>query len=337
MKNIIPALIFIPAVLFGGDFTKVGTAAAQFLKIGVGARGAAMGDAFVAVADNVDALYWNPAGITNIHSIALDVGYSQWFAEIAHNYAGFAVPLSEYDVIGISITGLSTPEQEVTTVEQPEGTGLYYKVSDLAIGLSYARVLTDRFSVGVTAKYIQQNAYNESASTFAIDFGTSLQTGFYGLAIGMAVTNFGGGLQLEGRDLISISDINKSISGEYNPTSNLSTEQWPLPLNFRVGVALDIVGKNNPVFISDEHRFTLAVDGNHPNDNAERANIGGEYGWNEILFLRAGYKINYDAEKWTFGAGLKSNISDIHFTFDYALVDYNALGKVSRFSVGIKF
>jgi hypothetical protein len=337
MIKIILVLALMPAALFGGDFSKVGTAGAQFLKIGVGARGSAMGEAFVAVTSDVDALYWNPAGITKLHTISLSVSHSQWFADIAHDFAGLVVPLSENDLIGISAIGLNTPEQEVTTVEQPEGTGIYYKVSDLAIGVSYARALTDRFSVGITAKYIQENLYNESASTFAVDFGTLLQTGFYGLVIGMSVTNFGGNLQLEGRDLISTSDINKSISGEYNPNSSLSTEQWPLPLNFRVGVALDIVGKNNPVFLSDEHRFTLAIDGNHPNDNVERANIGGEYGWDETFFLRAGYKINYDVEKWTFGAGVKANIADAHLTFDFAYVDYNDLGKVSRFSVGLNF
>jgi hypothetical protein len=330
-------MTFIPAVLFAGEFSKVGTTAAQFLKISQGVRGAAMGDAFVAVANDVDALYWNPAGLTRINEISLDISHSQWFADISHNYAGFAVPLTENDFIGISAVGLSTPEQEVTTVEQPDGNGIYYKVSDIAIGVSYARVLTDRFSVGVTVKYIQQNAYNESANTFALDFGTLLRTGFYGLVIGMSITNFGGNLQLEGRDLISTSDINTSISGEYNPSSNLSTEEWPLPLNFRIGAAIDILGKKDPVFQSEEHRFTLAIDGNHPNDNNERANIGGEYAWNETLFLRTGYKIGYDVEKWTFGAGVKTKLADTQFIFDFAYVDYNDLGKVSRFSIGVQF
>jgi hypothetical protein len=337
MKKIILILMVIPFVSFGGEFSKVGTAAAQFLKIGVGARSAAMGEAYVAVANNVDAMYWNPAGITKIQAISLNVSHSQWFADIAHNYIGLAVPISESDVIGLSAIGLSAPEQEVTTVEQPEGAGIFYQVSDLAIGVSYARTLTDRFSVGVTAKFIQQNAYNESANAFAIDLGTSLQTGFHGLVIAMSVSNFGGNLKLEGRDLISTSDVNKNISGEYNPSSNLSTEQWSLPLNFRVGVAMDVVGKNDPFFTSGEHRFTVAIDGNHPNDNVERANIGGEYGWNETLFLRAGYKINYDVEKWTFGAGVKINIETQQISFDYALVDYNDLGKVSRLSVEFGF
>ncbi|MFZ4619193.1 MAG: PorV/PorQ family protein [Bacteroidota bacterium] len=331
------ALIILQNTSIAGDFSKVGTSAAQFLKIGVGARSSAMGDAAAATSTSVDALYWNPAGLSLIQTISLSVSHNQWFADISHNYIGLAVPVTASDVLGISVVGLSAPEQEVTTIEQPEGTGVFYQVSDLAVGLTYSRILTDRFSVGFTAKYIQQNAYNESANTLAIDVGTRLQTGFHGMVIAMAVTNFGGNLKLEGRDLISTSDVNRNLSGDYNPSSNLTTEQWSLPLNFRVGIALDVVGKGDPFFLSDEHRVTLAIDANHPNDNTERANIGLEYGWNETIFLRSGYKVNYDAERWTFGAGVNVNIADEHFTLDYALVDYNNLGKVTRFSVGMDF
>lgn len=339
MKKIITLIIFITLPVSGlcGGFSKVGTAAAQFLKIGVGARAVGMGETFVAVANDVNALYWNPAGIANLKSISVGVSHSQWFAGILHNYAGMAIPLSESDVLGISALSLSTNEQEVTTVEQPEGTGVFYDVSDIAIGLSYARALTDRFSVGVTAKYIQQTAHNVSASTVALDIGTYLRTGFHNLIIAMCVSNFGGNMQLEGRDLITLADINKGISGEYNPDARLKTEPWPLPLNFRVGIAMDVIGGADPIFQSKYHRLTMALDGNHPNDNLERVNVGGEYSWNDTFFARFGYKINYDIEKWTFGAGVKLDVGNQQVGFDYALVDYNDLGKVSRFSLELRF
>lgn len=339
MKKIIIIfiLLLLPASSFCGDFSKVGTAAAQFLKIGVGARPVGMGESFAAVANDVNALYWNPAGITNLKTISVSVSHSQWFAEIFHNYAGIVIPFGDADAIGISATALSTNEQEVTTVEQPEGTGVFYSVNDIAIGLSYARALTDRFSVGVTAKYIQQDAYNETANTFALDIGTYLRTGFHNLVIAMCVSNFGGSMQLEGRDLIILADINKGISGEYNPDARLKTEPWPLPLNFRIGIAMDVLGGNDPLFESDDHRFTMAIDGNHPNDNNERLNIGGEYSWQEAFFVRAGYKINYDVEKWTFGAGVKLDVGSQQVGFDYAFVDYYELGKVSRFSLELRF
>ena len=232
---------------------------------------------------------------------------------------------------------LNTSEQEVTTVEKPDGAGVFYTVSDLAIGLSYARSLTDRFSVGVSAKYIQQIAYNESASTMAIDIGTTLRTGFHNLVIGMCVSNFGGTMKLEGTDLIALADINKSIGGEYNPDARLKTEPFPLPLNFRVGIAMDVLGGKDPLLASESHRFTLALDGNHPNDNNERVNIGGEYAWDETLFARFGYKINYDTEKWAAGAGVKVKVGSQRLAFDYALADFGDLGKVSRISLELQF
>jgi len=339
MKKIFTFILIIslPVTCFAGGFSKVGTAVAQFLKIGVGARAVGMGETFAAVANDVSTLYWNPAGITNLKTISVGVSHSQWFADISHDYAGLIIPLSTSDVIGISAIALNTGEQEVTTVEQPNGTGIFYDVSDVAIALTYSRALTDQFSVGLTAKYIQQSLYNESASTFAIDLGTYLRTGFHNLVIAMCISNFGGSMQLEGNDLIALTDINNQISGEYNPDARLKTEAWPLPLNFRVGIAMDFVGGEDPVIGSEQHRFTVAIDGNHPNDNNERLNFGGEYAWDETVFARLGYKMNYDVEDWTFGVGFKFNISNQKIGFDYALVDYNDLGKVSRFSLELNF
>jgi hypothetical protein len=339
MKKIFTLLLIVslPALSFAGGFSKVGTAVAQFLKIGVGARAVGMGETFAAVANDVSTLYWNPAGITNLKTVSVGVSHSQWFADISHEYFALVVPLSTSDVIGVSAIALNTGEQEVTTVEQPDGTGIYYDVSDVAIGLTYSRALTDRFSVGLTVKYIQQTLYNETANTVAVDIGTYLRTGFHNLVVAMCISNFGGSMQLEGNDLIALIDINGGISGEYNPDARLKTESWPLPLNFRVGIAMDFVGGEDPIVSSEQHRFTVAIDGNHPNDNNERVNFGGEYGWDETVFARIGYKMNYDVEDWTFGVGFKFNISNQQVGFDYALVDYNDLGKVSRFSLELNF
>jgi hypothetical protein len=336
-KLLFVMMIAVPLTSFGGGFSKVGTAAAQFLKIGVGARAAGMGESFAGIANDATALYWNPAGIVNIKSVDVAFSHSSWLGEMSHNFAGIVLPVSETDRLGLSMTSLSTSEQEVTTVSQPDGTGVFYSVNDLAIGLTYTRALTNRFSVGLTAKYIQQDAYNESASTFAIDLGTYLQTGFHNLVIAMNVSNFGGNMQMDGRDLIVLTDINKSLGGEYNPDSRLKTEPWSLPLNFRVGLAMDVVGGPESLLPLEGHRFTMAIDGNHPNDNNERLNIGGEYAFSETFFARAGYKVNYDVEHWTFGAGVRVDFGGQQAAFDYALVDYKDLGKVSRFSLELKF
>ena len=340
MKKIIP--LFVILTLFFTNscicgFSKVSTAAAQFLKIGVGARAMGMGETFVAVANDASTLYWNPAGLTNIKSASLMVSHSQWFADIYHDFAAMAIPLNNNDFIGISAIALNTDEQEVTTIDQPDGAGIFYDVSDIAIGISYARALTDRFSTGITAKYIQQNAYNETARSVAIDIGTYLRTGYHGLTIAMCMSNFGGRMKLEGRDLIALVDINDEIDGNYRTDARLKTESWPLPLNFRVGIAMDIMGGVDPFFSSQDNRFTLAIDGNHPNDNEERVNVGGEYSWREMLFARVGYKINYDVEKWAFGGGLKFDIGQQKLAIDYAMVDFADLGTVARFSVELMF
>ena len=339
MKKIIILFIIITfhSAGFAGDFSKVGTAAAQFLKIGVGARAMGLGGSFTALANDVSTLYWNPAGITNINGFSLAVTHTEWFAEISHDFVGVVYPLSSSDAIALNVVALNTGEQEVTTVTQPEGTGIYYDVSDLAIGLSYARTLTDRFSVGLTVKYIQQNLYNESANAFAIDIGTFLRTGFHDLIIAMNMSNFGGSMQLEGRDLITITDVNNQVSGNYNPDARLKTEPWPLPLIFRVGVSMNLVGGDDPIIASEQNRFTLAIDGVHPNDNTEKINVGSEYSRNETVFARIGYRINYDVEKWTFGAGFKMKIGGQGVGFDYALIDFNDLGKISQFSLELRF
>lgn len=330
-------LLMLSSAAFGGDFSKVGTSAAQFLKIGVGARAAGLGDAYGALANDVDALYWNPAGIASVQTISFAATHTQWFADISHNFAGLVVPLNGNGVVGLSVTTLGAPDQEVTTLTSPDGNGVYYSVSDIALGVSYARLLTDRFSVGITAKYIQQTAFNETASTFAFDLGTHLRTGFHNLVIGMAISNYGGNLQLEGRDLLTTTDIGKTVSGAYNPSVQLTTDEYALPLNFRVGIAVDAVGSNDAFIHSSQHRFTIAIDGNHPNDNVERLNIGGEYSWSELFFARIGYKINYDTEKWTYGTGVKIDLGSNQVAVDYALVDFGDLGTTSRISIGLTF
>jgi len=181
-----------------------------------------------------------------------------------------------------------------------------------------------------------QNLYNVQASSFTLDIGSYLRTGFHNLIIGMAISNFGGTMQLDGRDLISIADVNSSFSGNYNPDARLTTQEYPLPLIFRVGLAMDFVGGNDPVIQSDDYRFTLATEGTHLNDNDERFNIGGECSWTETVFVRAGYKFNYDTEKWALGVGVNIPIGNQKVVFDYAFIGFENLGNVSQFSLELR-
>ena len=336
-KFILIIILLLPGAVFAGSFSKVGTAAAQFLKIGVGARAMAMGGSFTAIANDVSTIYWNPAGIANLDQTSIGFTHSEWFADISHDFAGIVLPISSSDFLAVHATMLNTSEQEVTTVSNPDGTGIYYDVRDLAIGLTYSRQLTDRFSVGLTGKYVLQTLYNVQASSFTLDVGSYLRTGFHNLIIGMAISNFGGSMQLDGRDLITIADVNSSFSGNFNPDARLTAQEYPLPLIFRVGLAMDVVGGTDPVIQSEDYRLTFATEGTHLNDNNERFNIGSEISWTETVFVRGGYKINYDTEKWALGMGVKIPIGNQNVIFDYAFVEFENLGNVSQFSVGLSF
>ena len=179
----------------------LGTSGAQFLKIPVGARAAALGGAFTSSGDDASALFWNPAGIVGVKGGALTVSHEEWWAGSRLNHAAYVQSFGEIGSFGLSFTMMAMDKTEVTTEEDPEGTGQYFDAQDLMLGITYARKLTDDFSVGITAKYVHQRIWNESASGFAVDVGTQYHIGFSDLRLGMSVTNFGGDLTFEGRDL----------------------------------------------------------------------------------------------------------------------------------------
>ncbi|MFQ6618401.1 MAG: PorV/PorQ family protein, partial [Fidelibacterota bacterium] len=180
--------------------SKAGTNAGQFLKIGVGARATAMGGAFVATADDATAIYWNPAGLASLQRNEALFLHIQWLADIKYNFVGIAVP-SKYigGTFGLFATSLSVPEDEVRTVYEPEGTGEKFDASDVAVGFSYARNLTDRFSLGFNAKFIKQRIWTMSSSAAALDIGTLFRSQFKDLKIGISMSNFGTKTKLAGR------------------------------------------------------------------------------------------------------------------------------------------
>jgi len=325
--------LLIPVFLIAG-FPKAGTVAAPFLKIGAGARAVALGGNFVAIANDVSALYWNPAGITKLEKISFSATHTQWFADIQHNVVMFALPIDDNSAFGIEILHLTSGDIEQTTIEEQEGNGIFYDATDFSLGIAYARALTDRFSVAVKGKYITQTLYNEESSAFAFDFGTIYKTDFKGLTIGMNLANFGGTMKMEGNDLSRAEE--DPLTGQEFETF-LKTESWPLPIIFRVGIAMDIVGNDETIFPNEENRLTFAIDGSHPNDNSETIGAGMEYEWNDLLALRMGYKGNHDTQSFSFGGGLNLIISGLHFNFDYAYGDLGDLDTVQRFTAGVAF
>jgi hypothetical protein len=311
-------------------FNNNGTRPAQFLKFAVGARANAMGESFAAVASDASALFWNPAGIGNLKNLEVHLTHTDYLLDITFDFAGLVVPIGTGN-LGFSAAVLGMGDEPVTTLTDPDGeAGITWSASSFALGLTYSRALTDRFSVGITGKYIQENLFNSSANTLAIDIGSLYNTGVSGIKLGMAMTNFGGKLKLGGRDLTQRDvDADPGVGGNVGQTADLVVASWPLPLNFRVGLSWEALRRGANVLL-------LASDFNHPTDADERMNFGAEYSFSNRLFLRGGYKFNYDEESFTFGGGLNLPITSYNLMIDYSFNDFGILGESHRFSLGFR-
>ncbi len=309
----------------------LGTAGAQFLKIPVGARAAALGGAFTSCGDDASALFWNPAGTIGVKGSALIASHEEWWAGSRLNHAAYVQSFGEIGSFGLSFTSMTMDKIAVTTEDDPEGTsGQSFDAQDLMLGISYARKLTEDFSVGLTAKYVHQRIWNETAGGLAVDIGTLYQIGFRDLRLGMSVTNFGGDLTFEGRDLGVDYDANSSISTERLLPAQIQAEGYPLPLHFQVGLSMS-------PYISDELSVLLATDVIHPNDNDELVCAGIEATIMQCLSVRGGYRFGDDTARWSVGVGASVPAGSLHVGFDYAFVSYDLLPSVHRFGVALEF
>ena len=328
---VIIALIFSNA----SGQSKVGTTAVPFLGIHLGPRAAAMGGAFTAVSDDATSLYYNPGGFARMGKSQILFAHTNWLVNTSFNWVGFILNFDGSNAIGVSVTQLDYGQEEVTTVQQPEGTGERWSAMDLAAGLSYCRNLTDRFSIGGSIKYIQQKLWNESASAFAVDVGLLFITQFNNMKLGMSISNFGTDMRMEGKELLHRVDLDPEAFG-HNETivARLKTDSWPLPLFFRVGVAMDVVRFGNS-------RLTLATDAFRPSDNTETINVGGEFSFNDMFFVRGGYKslLRDDSEEGlTMGAGLKLSWGGtIAWYLDYTYANFGLFEDIQMISAGISF
>jgi hypothetical protein len=317
--------------------SKVGSTAAPFLNIAVGARAVGMGGAFTAMADDATALFWNPAGIAGVDKFQASLVHTDWLSDLRFDVIGAVLPLEHDDAIGAQVTLLTMPDQEVTTTQQDEqdGAGYYFSAGSMALQLSYGKQFTDRFKLGLSGKYIQEWIWHESASTMAIDLGSVYRTDLNGMRIGVSISNFGGKMQMTGRDLTRFYDVDGTREG--NNTSvlaDLATDKWPLPLTMRFGLAME-------AFQNQDHRLSVATEALHPNDNDESVNLGAEYGYREQVFFRTGYKSLFlpDSEEGlTFGFGVKLKTrGGPTFVLDAAYEDFGRFDAIYKYSLGISY
>jgi len=293
---------------------KVGTTGMQFLKIGVGARAVGLGEAFVALANDASAIYYNPAGLAASANKTVMLSHIEWPGNINYEFGAAILPVENVGVFGISLGMLFTGDIK-ETVPYQGWTGGYFNASDWVVGLSYARALTNRFSFGGSIKYITEFLGDERASNMAIDLGTLYDIGVRGLKFGMNISNFG-------RD------------------AKYFREQFSLPINFRLGAMVE-------VYRNGTSSLVASFQGDHPNDNIEQLALGVEYKLRDFVALRAGYRTNVELEKLdkvdepfeglSFGAGAKLKVSGVKAQLDYAYSDLGFLDTAQRFTIAFQF
>lgn len=332
---------FAQATITATDFTKVGLSGGQFLKIGVGARATGMAGAHSAVANDLSSIFWNPAGVASIKKYAADFSQTFWFGGMQHNFAAAVVPISENYRLAASFTNFSSGDIRVTTMDQQDGTGGIYQVSDVALGLTFAGQLTDQFSFGVTAKYISMGFTNMNAGGILFDVGTRYETGFEGVVLGFSISSLGTQMEYTGSD---VARSNNPVDGinTLPIDMRLVTSPFDLPLSFRMGLGADLckgalfepeIDENGVL----QHSLITAVDFETFSDVREQFAFGAEYTWKEFISLRAGYRMGSDQFGFAGGVGIRYVSEDFAGRIDYSLNPTVNLGLINRVSIALRF
>ena len=317
IKSLIFALIILATGLlsttaFGqSDDDKAGSVGFRFLNLGSDASSTAMGQAYTSLVDDALAVFSNPAGLGRVENISLNFTHSQYLVDTKYEALAAALAVEGIGTFGIGVTVFDYGE--IRESDFGVGfTGNTLKPSDLAIGVSFARMLSDNFSLGVTVKYVQEDMDVDGikASGVAFDVGTMFDTGYRGLKIGAAMTNFG-------------ADVSFSGNGFQ------STEDVPLPQTFRIGVSMDSRSFNE----NENFVVTGSVDLLKNADTVQRFPVGVEVMISKMLMLRGGYVFGYDEGSYSLGAGV--HISK--FKVDYSLSKLEGFDttEIQRFSIGI--
>lgn len=326
-----------PSASSTGDNKKLAQTGMKFLNVGLSARQGGMADAFTAAEGNSVSMFYNVAGMARLESFAdVSLGYVQWIADIKHLYGSVALRPFDglYGVIGFTIQSVDYGIVEATILARNTKGYLdigTYKPSAYALGISYARALSDKFSIGGSVKFVYQdlgsgilsttytkNVINED-STYtpvreitsvldvpAFDFGMLYKTGFKSLTLGVTIRNFS-------REVAYIQ------------------ESFQLPLTFRIGLSMNVLDlmEMDPA----AHSLFVLVDAEHPRDYPEQLKFGAEYLFSQSLALRVGYITPADEHGVSLGVGLQQSLVGAFMAVDYAYTPFGIFPSVHRVSV----
>lgn len=309
---------------------RVGTSSATFLKIGVGARATALGESFVAVANDPTAIYWNAAGLASIQSMEAAFSHVEWPADIRFEHLTLVVPVRRLGgSLGFQVGVLSTSLDETTEL-QPFGTGRTFVYSDMVTGIAYARRWTDKLLVGFGAKYVREDlgkdVGNPTASGVMFDIGSIYYLGLRSVRIGTSLSNFSSALKPGGEFLSPGSD---GVLGT-GDDERRAYDGFDAPTVFRYGVAFEPVENST-------QRLTMSLEANQAADNTLAVKSGLEWAWLGRVALRTGYNFSADALKFSAGLGANAEVGGTRATLDYAYTDGQFLGAINRLTLGIRF
>jgi hypothetical protein len=299
--------------LYGEE--NVGTAAGQFMKIPVGARAVGLGRAYVACAIDGPAVFWNPAGLLRTPGLKnAYVSHTEWAADIDLDHAAYQWRTQSFGY-AVSAGMLRSGEIPRTTEEYVEGTGQTFRADQYFLGLSLARAMTDRFSMGLTAKYYQENLDEWETSTVLFDLGILYMVGVGDVRVGFSVRNFGPDLQPGGEPPVR---DGYAVQSEF--------QKHPAPTEGSFGIA-------NTWTLTPSTTLLTTADFNHPSDAQESFRMGAELGVQKMLYLRAGWETGRDEGGLGAGFGLQLKRHQMLWRLDYGYSDMGAFGGMHFFSL----
>lgn len=303
-----------------GNSDRTGTAGATELLIPVGGAGAAMSGSVLASASGVEALYWNPAGLARSEPVELMFSSMSYIADITVSYFGASANFGSLGTIGVSVKSLDFGDIPRTTTEDPEGlTGVTFSPTYLTGSLTYARFLIDEVQVGTTFKVINEKIGNVSATGYAFDFGIQYVTPF-GVRLGVALKNIGPQMQFGGYSLEVLSAQNSGDTDQNKLRTQITSAAFDLPALFEIGLAYELT-------LSPRDQFIFCGNFRNNNFSNDEYQLGVEYGFQKLFFIRGGYAFQPDktsqtngvfSSSFSLGAGLNYKLAGMNFKLDYA-------------------